>query len=97
MAKRKRHSDEFRIEAVRQMLNRGDRTVAEIAHDLGVSQNILFTWRAKYENAVQDPSRYKRETAEQKEIRRLRKDVDRLEKEREILKKATAFFARESR
>ncbi len=97
MVKRRQRPEEFKIEAVRLLLNRGGRTVAEIAENLGVSPNQLHRWRGRYEKAVLNPSQHARETAEQVEIRRLKKEVDQLKMEREILKKATAFFARESR
>ena len=97
MAKRKRYPEEFKIEAVRLLLNRGERTVTDIAESLGVPANHLHRWRARYEKAVTNPRQHVRETAEQAEIRRLKKEVDRLKMEREVLKKATAFFAKESR
>ena len=97
MVKRRQYSEEFRIEAVRLLLKRGDRTVGEIAENLGVNPNQLHRWRVRYEKAVLDPSQHVRETAEQAEIRRLKKEVDQLRMEREILKKAATFFAKESR
>jgi transposase len=97
VVRRKKHSEEFKVEAVRLLLNRGDRTVAEIAENLGVNANQLHRWRTRYEKAVINPGQHARETAEQAEIRRLKKEVDHLKMEREILKKATAFFAKESR
>ena len=95
--KRRKHSEEYKIEAVRLVLNRGDRTVAEIASNLGINANQLTRWRGRYEKAVVNPAQHVRETAEQAEIRRLKKENDQLRMEREILKKATAFFAKESR
>lgn len=97
MVKRKRYPEEFKIEAVRLLLNRGERSVADIAESLGVPPNHLHRWRARYEKAVTSPVQHARETAEQAEIRMLRKEVDQLKMEREILKKATAFFAKQSR
>ena len=97
MVKRRKHSEEFKIEAVRLLLNRGDRTITEIAENLGVNPNQLQRWRVRYEKAVLNPSQPVRETAEEAEIRRLKKEVDQLRMEREILKKAATFFAKESR
>ena len=97
MAKRRRHPEEFKIEAVRLLLNRGERTIKEIGENLGVSANQLQRWRMRYEKAVLNPRQHARESAEQFEIRRLKKEVDQLKMEREILKKAAAFFAKESR
>jgi transposase len=97
MSKRKQHSEEFKIEAVRVFLNRGERSVTELAENLGINANQLYRWRKRFEKAVLNPGQHVRETTEQSEIRRLNKEVERLRMEREILKKATAFFARESR
>ena len=94
---RKRYTEEFKIEAVRLMLHRGERTVTDVADALGVRPNQLHRWRQRYESAVRNPAEYKRESAEQAEIRRLKKQVEELRIEREILKKAAAFFAKESR
>jgi transposase len=95
--KRRKYAEEYKIEAVRLVLNRGDRTVAEIASNLGINANQLTRWRGRYEHAVVNPVQHVRETAEQAEIRRLKKENEQLRMEREILKKATAFFAKESR
>lgn len=97
MSKRKRYPEEFKIEAVRLLLNRGERSVADVAESLGVGANQLHRWRARYEKAITAPAQHARETAEQVEIRRLKKEVEQLRMEREVLKKATAFFAKESR
>lgn len=97
MAKRKRYTEEFKIEAVRLVLNRGERTISDIAEALGVSSTQLTRWRSRYESAVKNPGKHAQETAAQAEIRRLKKQVADLQMEREILKKAAAFFAKESR
>ena len=97
MVKRRQHAEEFKIEAVRLLLNRGERTVSEIAENLGVNPNQLQRWRKRYEKEVLNPREHARETAEQTEIRRLKKENEQLRMEREILKKAAAFFAKESR
>lgn len=97
MVKRRQYSEEFKIEAVRLLLQRGDRTVGQIAENLGVKPNQLHRWRVRYERAVLNPTQHVRETAEQAEIRRLKKENDQLRMEREILKKAATFFAKESR
>jgi len=97
MSTRKRYADEFKIEAVRLMLNRGERTIADVAEALGVGENQLYRWRSRYEGAVHDPSKHARETAERAQIRRLKKENAELKMEREILRKAAAFFAKESR
>jgi len=92
--KRNRHTEEFEREAVRLMLSRGDRTVGDVARGLGVTTGDLHRWRDKVGGAARvttSPA----ETVEQ-ENKRLRKEVERLRLEREILKEAAAFLAKEN-
>jgi transposase len=96
MAKqRKQYTEEFRIDAVRMMRNRGSRTVAEIADDLGVGPNVLHRWATKLDKAAVAKRNVEGETLDQ-EVRRLRKEVEQLRMDKAILKKATAFFAKDS-
>ena len=87
------YPDEFRREAVE--LVRSGRSVRDVAEGLGVSQQTLRNWAKQV--AV---DRRERDdglsSAEREELRELRKRVKRLEQERDILKHATAFFARET-
>lgn len=92
--KRNRHTEEFKREAVRLMLSRGDRTVGDVARGLGVTAGDLHRWRDKLGGSTQTKAATT-ETVEQ-ENKRLRKEVERLRQEREILKKAAAFFAKEN-
>lgn len=93
--KRKRFTEEFKREAVRLMLTRGDRTVGDVAESLGVSEGHLHTWRKRYSDIGAEVRRERGETPED-ELKRLRREVAKLKREREILKKAAAFFAKES-
>ena len=88
---------EFQIEAVA-LVSQPGVSVGEAARRLGVGQNLLRGWRKKLaaEGLPAFPSPA-RPTAREEENRRLRAENDRLRREREILKKATAFFAKESR
>jgi transposase len=96
MAKqRRKYTDEFKRDAVRMMRNRGTRTVAEIADDLGVATTILHRWAQKLDKDAVAKRNDEGETLEQ-ELRRLRKEVEQLRVEKAILKKAAAFFARDS-
>lgn len=92
-AKRKRYTKEFKQDAVT-LVVREQYTIAEAARRLGVNENMLGRWKREFEEqgAVAFPGQG-RQTPEQEEIARLRRDVKRLEMERDILKKATAFFA----
>ena len=82
---------EFRAEAVRLVREHG-RTIAAVARELGMSQESLRLWlhRAELEQKGETLSE-----SEKEELRRLRKENRVLAEEREILKKAAAFFAKE--
>lgn len=92
---RKQYTDEFKREAVRMMRNRGTRTVAQVADDLGVTGNLLHRWAQKVDKNAVAKRNEEGETLEQ-EVRRLRKENEQLKVERAILKKAAAFFAKDS-
>ena len=94
MAKRKQYTDEFRREAVRLMMTRGDRTIADIASSLGVAENLLHLWRKKHPDTAEAVRQERGETPED-ELKRLRREVAQLKRDKEILKKAAAFFAKE--
>ena len=83
-----RYTDEFRAEAVRQVTERGY-SVAEVADRLGVSTKSLYAWL----KADKTPQKEKDAAAE---IARLKRELKRVEEERDILKKAAAYFAKES-
>lgn len=88
--RKKRYSDTFRAHAVR-MVKEGSR-VSEVAEETGASVYSIREWVRAAEQGEVQPAPSAQEHAE---IRRLRKQVRQLEEERSILKKATAFFARE--
>ena len=98
MARRKRRSftPEFKDEAVQLCLT-GDRTIPQVAKDLDLTETTLRTWVRDFEARPAAAAATPRLSAsEQDELKELRKRVKRLEMEREILKKAAAFFAREN-
>jgi transposase len=87
------YPEQFRREAVELLL--AGRTPSELAESLGVSQQTLRNWRRQAQRDVGErddgPTSDERE-----ELRRLRRENARLKQERDILKRATAFFARET-
>ena len=84
---------EFKAEAVR-LVGSSDRALSRIAKDLGVADQTLRNWvqQAEIDDGVRDALA----PSEREELRQLRREVRTLRQEREILKKAAAFFAKES-
>jgi transposase len=89
----RRYTDEFKAEAVKQVTDRGY-PVKEVAARLGISQHSLYKWLGGTRR--QDNARDK-EDALQAEVAKLKAELRRVEEERDILKKAAAYFAKESR
>ena len=94
---RRTYTSQFKREAV-ELVDREGVSVAEAARRLGVDQTLLRSWRVKFQEQGDQafPGAGQR-TAIEEEVRQLREENTRLKMERDILKKATAFFARESR
>lgn len=91
--KRKVYTPEFKLAAVK-MITEQKLSVAEVARRLGVTENRLHDWkRAILTKGVDAFPGSGHLTPVEEELRQLRADVKRLEMERDILKKATAFFA----
>ena len=86
----KRYSQEFKDEAVKLVLENGT-AVRQAARELGISEFTLRDWIKKAQPNNNKP----RELTKDEEIRRLQAENRRLRMEREILKKATAFFAKD--
>ena len=92
---RRRFTDEFKASAVRLVLDEG-KTVGAAARDLDLTESALREW-VKRAQADRTKGRTGLTTAEREELARLRKALRIAEEERDILKKATAFFAKQSR
>src|SRR3954452_5575462 len=88
------HPVEFRQRAV-ELARTGDKPVAALAKDLGISESCLRNWIAQADTD-QDGSAVRLSSVEKKELTELRRRTRQLEVENEILKRAAAYFAREN-
>ncbi len=97
MARQRRtYTNEFKVDAVKLVTEQGY-SVAEAARSLDISENLLRSWKTSFQaHGDQAFPGNGRLPAHEEESRRLRAEVKRLLMEREILKKAVAFFAREA-
>lgn len=95
--KRQAFSREYKIEAVR-LSSEGTRSAAAVAADLGITASQIYQWRREFATAGAGafPGNGKINSADE-ETHRLRRELKRVTEERDFLKKATAFFAKESR
>jgi transposase len=91
----KAYSEEFRQEALR-LVEAGGRPLAHIARELGIHLETLRNWRREAQGRG-EVARPRTLSSVEEENRRLRRENERLLEEREILKKATAFFAKDER
>jgi transposase-like protein len=99
MSKEKRtrrvHTAEFKAETIR-LVREGGRSAAQVAAELGLSPNLVHTWlrQATVDSGEGPPGALT--TAEKEELSQLRREVKVLRMEREILKRAATFFAKEN-
>ena len=84
-------SDDFKRDAVAQITERGS-PVAEVSKRLGVSQHSLYAWKRKFSKPLAPAG-----VDQAAEIRRLKAELARVTEERDILKKATAYFAKDAK
>jgi transposase len=91
----RRYTDEYKAEAVKQVLEKGHST-AQVAQRLGINKHSLYDWvqRARRGPAAAASGVVVTEGSDAKELRRLRSELKRVTEERDILKKAAAYFAK---
>jgi len=95
--KYRRFSKAFKREAL-QLLESGEKTMAEIERDLGISPGLLSKWRKRYQLNGDDPFLESSDLqAAQREIRRLERELRITQQEREILKKALSIISQEAK
>mgnify|MGYP001081266039 CR=1 FL=1 len=92
--KRNNYPLEFKISSV-QLASDSDQSIAQTARDLGVNINTMHNWIARYSNSNKNNMTNKENSSE--EIKRLKKELAMVKQERDLLKKAAAYFAKESR
>ena len=93
MGKRRRFSQEFKIEAVLMVVDQG-REVVDVARELGIRPDMLRKWRKKFEEDGHEAFPGSgRQKPEDEEMRRLRRENRRLQMQLEILKKAVAIVS----
>jgi transposase len=96
MTTRKKYTKEFKQDAVRLVTEQGYQHT-EAASNLGIDRGMLGRWVKEFQEDESEAFRGNgKRSIEQEELRRLREENRRLKMERDILKKATAFFAKES-
>jgi transposase len=93
---RRKYPREFKIEAVRRVVDGGE-PAAEVARALDLQPNMLYGWVRQFKAEAEAFRGNGNVTSQDEEVRKLRREVAVLREERDILKKATAFFAKESR
>ena len=97
MDKRKIYTKEFKLEAVR-LLARGDKPAAELARELDVRRNQLYKWKEQLAGRGERAfPGHGRQTGHEDVVARLKRELTRVTEERDILKKAALYFAKESR
>ena len=95
--KRKNYTREFKMEAVRLITEKGY-SMAEVSRNLGVDYSVVRRWRKQLSEDPQNafPGKGKLKAADE-QLRRLQRELDRVTEERDILKKALAYFAEDQK
>jgi transposase len=92
--KRRQFSREFKEEAV-ELASRPDVTIKDVAHDLGIHRSVLERW-CRASNTAGKEAFPRKDQPRDEEVGQLRRELARVRKERDFLRDAAAFFARES-
>jgi transposase len=92
--RRKRYDAQFKLDAVR-LIESSERSIGDIAQDLGIRRELLYKWKRELEadpkNAFPGKGKLK---PEEEQLRQLQQELKRVTEERDILKKALAFFSK---
>jgi len=97
VSRRKTFTRDFKIETVK-LVTDSDMSVSQIAEDLGIHPNTLYRWVRQFgENPEEAFPGKGNQTSEAEQLRQLKREVQRLRMERDILKKAMAIFSQEKK
>lgn len=94
--RRRRYTEEFKLEAVR-LVRESARPVAQVARELGIPDNVLYRWRSAHQPAEAHGRTRGARRDERDELATLKRENMILRQERDFLRRAAAFFAKESR
>jgi transposase len=95
MSKRRTFSREYKLEAVKKVVEQG-LSFAQVARDLQIRDTLIHSWKKTFQNDGTLQNEVTQSTSVEAELKRLRIENRQLKIERDILKKATAFFAKEN-
>lgn len=93
-AKRRRFTEEYKAEAVR-LLRESGRPLTQVARELGLTPSALDRWARQHKKAEQQGTTSAGLKAEREELQRLRRENETLRQERDFLRSAAAYFAKE--
>jgi len=93
MQKPHRYDQEFKSGAI-DLANRSDKSVAQIARDLGIKPGLLYSWLKENRKPKEVAAAMAHLQTQEAEIKALKRELKRVKEERDILKKATAYFAK---
>jgi transposase len=95
--RRRRFDAQFKMDALR-LTRESDRTISDIARDLGIRRELLYKWKREVEADPEDAFPGKgRMKPDQEKLHHLEQELARVRQERDILKKALAYFSRNER
>jgi transposase len=92
--RRKRYDKQFKLDALR-FMQESDHTITDIARDLGIRRELLYKWKREFQDDSQNafPGKGKLKASDE-ELWKLRRELERVKEERDVLKKALAFFSK---
>lgn len=93
--KRRTFSRDYKLAAVKKVIEQG-LSYTQVARELGIRDNLIHNWRNAFEKDGTLQAEVNQSTSVEAELKRLREENRQLKMERDILKKATAFFAKEN-